>query len=263
VSDLGEVIALAIIQGITEFLPISSDGHLLAWKILTGSEHTADLTLVVLLHAATLLPILFVYRRDFARVLAGAWRGGTARRELAMVVLGTIPAGIAGLLWHDEIERLPAMSPYVLPICWAGMAVVLLGARGAPRPEQPIDARRALWIGCWQALALLPGVSRSGITIVAALWVGIGRTEAARYSFLVGAPLMAGAVLYEIYRGVDARDVGGASFLIGFLVALAVGMGALLLLLRLLRAGRLHWFGYYLLAAAGALTLWLRCAGGE
>ncbi|MHC4936186.1 MAG: undecaprenyl-diphosphate phosphatase [Planctomycetota bacterium] len=257
-TERGEALLLAVIQGLTEFLPISSSGHLEAWKRISGSELQGDLSLDVLLHLATLFAVLLVYRRDVARLIGALLGGGESRRELLLVLLGAVPAGVFGLLLRSRIEGLFLAAPWVLPVAWAGCGLALLTIplalrrRSAPRP---IGVGAALWIGAWQVVALLPGVSRSGITIVAALWAGVEREEAARYSFLIAAPLVAGAALLEVpdlLRGGEAGSGAGA-LLPAFLLAFLIGWVALKLLLRLLRTGRLHLWGYYLLAAAVGL----------
>lgn len=263
-SDFALAIGLAIVQGLTEFLPVSSSGHLLALKRVSGSPLATDLSIDILLHFATLLAVLVVYRRDFLRVASGVWRAGEPRRELGLVVLGTIPAGIAGLIFEDRIERLAETAPALLPLCWAAMGVALLSERGRIRGDRPVGIGAALWIGCFQAVAILPGISRSGTTILAALWFGVGREAAARYSFIIAAPLIVGATALEIPDLVAGEGVASAPWTLAaaFVTAFLVGLAALRMLLRLLRRGRLHWFGPYLLAVAGAFTLWLRFGAG-
>lgn len=256
---LAESLALAVLQGLTEFLPVSSSGHLQALKRLTGSELAGDISLDVILHFATLLAVVVVYRREWARVVSGLWRGGEPRRDLMLVAVGVVPAGIVGLLLADRIELLPTRAPYLLPVCWGAMGLALLGSRGRGDGERTIGPRAALWIGAWQALALLPGVSRSGITILAALWIGVRREDAARYSFLIAAPLIAGATVLELPEIFSGEGVGAAPgvLAIAFVVAFGVGYGALLLLLRMLRGGNLHWWGIYLLVIAAAFAAWV------
>ncbi len=260
-----ESLWFAVIQGLTEFLPVSSSGHLLAMKQLTDSALLTDLTLDIVLHAATLGAILVVFRRDFIRVLAGVWRGGAARKEFLLVGVGTLPAAVVGLGFRDRIEELPEIAPYLLPICWGVMGLALLGDRGRIRGHLPIGFRVAVWVGLWQSIALLPGISRSGVTILAALWCGVAREDAARYSFLIAAPLIAGATVLEIPDLVAGRGVGGnpGVLALAFAVAFLTGLVALRLLLRLLQGGRFHYFGIYLLGVSIAFTLWLRLGGGS
>ena len=274
-GEWAEAIILAVIQGLTEFLPVSSSGHLDAWKRLSGSELQGDLSLDVLLHCGTLCAVLIVYRAEVWRLVASIWRGGDARRDLAIVVVGTIPAGLVGLLFEDRIESLSLTVPWLLPLCWGGCGLALLSTRGRrATSDEPVGAglagvglagvglAGALWIGAWQAVALLPGVSRSGITIVAALWFGVRREVAARYSFLIVAPLIAAATVLKIPDLAAATDASRPVLLwvVAFAVSFLVGWGALIVLLRMLRGGRLHLWGYYLLvvSAAFAITMQLR-----
>ena len=276
-QNWGETIALAILQGLTEFLPVSSSGHLEGWKRISDSELRGDITLDVLLHFATLLAVLIVYRGEVKRLLGGLFRSGPARRDLGLVFVGTIPAGLVGLFAHDAIESFSLSVPVLLPICWGACGLALLSSKGAlQRPEEGepagdsfaaagISLRGAIWIGAWQAVALLPGVSRSGITIVAALWFGVRREAAARFSFLIAAPLIAGASILElpeIFSGEGGVQLS-ASLLVGFVTAFLVGWGALILLLRLLQGGRLYLWGFYLLALAAFFSIRLALGSGS
>ena len=269
-QNWGETIALAILQGLTEFLPVSSSGHLEGWKRLSDSELRGDITLDIILHFATLLAVLIVYRAEVIRLLGGIFRAGTARRDLGLVIVGTVPAGLVGLLAKDSIESFSLSTPMLLPICWAGCGLALLSSKralGRSESGEPEDGSfsaagiglpAAIWIGVWQSVALLPGVSRSGITIVSALWIGVRREAAARFSFLIAAPLIAGASLLELrdlFSGEGEVQLS-ASLLVGFVTAFFVGWGALLLLLRLLEGGRLYLWGFYLLALAIFFGVW-------
>jgi undecaprenyl-diphosphatase len=145
------------------------------------------------------------------------------------------------------------------------MGIALLAERGRIRGESPVGVRAALWIGCWQAVAILPGISRSGTTLLAALWIGVARPEAARYSFIIAAPLIAGATALEVPDLIAGEGVASAPWTLAaaFVTAFLVGLVALRLLLRLLARGRLYWFGPYVLAVAAAFTLWLRYGNGS
>jgi len=259
-----ELLILAIVQGLTEFLPISSSGHLEAWKRISGSSLQGDLTIDVLLHFATLLSVVVVFRRDFVRLLRGFWQAGEDRRDLLLVGLGAVPAGIVGLLFEDSIESFSAHYPYLLSICWlfCGLAFLIqhrFSETAVNQQPKRIGVGAALWIGCWQALALLPGVSRSGITILAALFIGVSRTDSARYSFMIAAPLIVGATMLKLKKVVGsgaAGDLMSLSLGLGFVTAFVVGLIALQILLRMLNSGRIYLWGYYLIAVSVGLGLW-------
>lgn len=265
-------ILLGLIQGLTEFLPVSSSGHLQALKVWLDSPLAADLSFDVFVHFATLLAIGVYYRRDIYD-LVRAWLPaerddlGTAkaredRRFLGYVVVGAVPAGVAGLFLKDSIESLPKDWPHCVSVFWLITAVGLVSLRFVRGPnERPLGVRAALWIGLFQALAILPGISRSGSTIIAGVWFGCRREEVARFSFLCAAPLILGATLLtgiDIFR--DENYVAGSDltgYLIGGAVAFVVGYLALRLLLRMLEKGALYWWAIYLVAAAGAYSGWL------
>ncbi|MEM7262619.1 MAG: undecaprenyl-diphosphate phosphatase, partial [Planctomycetota bacterium] len=270
-SFLDEVL-LGALQGLTEFLPVSSSGHLHALQRWLDSPLAQDMTFDVLVHFATLIAVVIVFRADFAELFRGiSGRDAKARRLLVHVVIGAVPAGIVGLALEDTIEELPHHWPHVISVCWLVSAGALYSLRyvpsepdGAAEPEEsephPFTARTALWIGCFQALALLPGISRSGITICAALWIGCRRDMAARFSFLCATPLIAGATALKVADVVKAGKLPEGSSITGYAVggavALVTGFFALVVLLRMLRAGALHRWAYYLVAMAIAYSAW-------
>lgn len=261
-KELWEALFMGVLQGLTEFLPVSSSGHLQAMKALGGSPLLEDLTLDVLLHMATLLAVILVFRSDFKRLLGGLFQGGEGRRWCWLVVVGAIPGGLAGLLAKDWIEHLGARLPWLLPVCWLGTALALVSLRWIDREPgtRAMTIRAALWVGCWQAVALLPGVSRSGITIVAALWLGRRRDEAATFSFLIATPLILGATLLtgiELAGSESSHRPSWGAILVGGLAAFVTGWAALRLLLRMLHRGALHRWAFYLIPLAIAYGSWL------
>ena len=202
--DLLQIVVLAIVQGITEFLPISSSGHLILVPYFTSwPDQGLEFDLAV--HIGTLLAIVVYFRRtlwemlrDWVKSLLG-WRH-TGQSPLAWAVLfGTIPAGIVGLLFRHQIET-TLRSPLVIAFTTIGFGVLLWIAdrRAATRTETDIGWRDVLLIGCAQALALVPGTSRSGITITAGRFRTLTREAAARFSFLLAVPVMAAAGLAEV-----------------------------------------------------------------
>lgn len=258
-SDLGNVLLLAVVQGVTEFLPVSSSGHLEALEEILGTSPGGERALFLFLHLGSLLAVLVGFRTEVGRMLHGLLRGGRGRGLLFRVVLAAIPAGIAGLLLKDHLEPISSRWPYSLPLCWLITAGILYSQKGLPPGGREIDWRGALWVGAWQILALLPGISRSGITITAALWYGSRRDEAASFSFLTALPLILGATLYEglqLARGDEELLVAPATILLGVAIAFVTGLLALRLLLGMLRRGRLYLWAWYLLGLAACLGVW-------
>jgi undecaprenyl-diphosphatase len=203
--DLFQTLVLALVQGLTEFLPISSAAHLILVPELTDWEDQG-LTFDVATHVGSLSAVVFYFRHELRRMVA-EWLGSLAGRGLTpdarlawAVGFGTIPAGLAGLLFHDVIAT-HLRSALVIAMATLGFALVLwlADSRGQlSRDEHSINWKDVLVIGVAQALALIPGTSRSGITITAALMMGFSRQAAARYSFLLSIPIIAMAGGYEV-----------------------------------------------------------------
>jgi undecaprenyl-diphosphatase len=251
-----QVLVLAVVQGITEFLPISSDGHLVAitpW--LTGGETPADMNaIVVMLHMGTLASILVFYHRPLWALL------NQDRATIPLLIVGTIPAVLIGLpleKWGDAILNSPLLAALFLPITGV---IVLAAARGQMqgKPYQELTWGQALLIGLGQAAAILPGISRSGCTIAAGVGVGLARPSAATFSFLLGAPVIAGAGLLKAVKMVTDKPPETSLTLLamGAGVSFIVGLAALSWLVRWLERGKLHYFGWYCIVVGVALSAW-------
>lgn len=249
---------LGIVQGLTEFLPVSSSGHLVLfqrWLPVAGDTVAFDLGL----HLGTLLPVLWIYRADLARILSDSVRGEgsfLARpgvRLLALVVLGSVPTAVIGLSLENVFE---AMFSNTLSV---GVAFAITGtflwltrrAGEGVHSESSMPWRMALIIGVIQGLAITPGISRSGSTIAAAMFLGIERQAAAKYSFLLSVPAILGAFVLKA-GDLDLNADNLAPLLTGFCTAAITGYVALRLLLRFVRQGNLDKFAYYLWPLAAA-----------
>ena len=229
---LYQAIILAIVQAVTEFLPISSTAHLILVPWLLKWQH-AGLTFDVALHAGTLVAVLVYFRREWL-AMCGAAIGrppsdpalGCDRRMLIYLVIATIPGGLAGVFLEDIIENV-LRTPVVIGVALIVVAVLMgvgekLSRHLRALPE--VTLRDALVIGVAQAIALIPGVSRSGITMTAGLLLGLTRTTAARFSFLLSAPVIAGAALV---KGWEVWQAGlPAEMRVPFVVGIAVAAGA-------------------------------------
>jgi undecaprenyl-diphosphatase len=249
--DLWQVLVLAVVQGITEFLPVSSDGHLaLIEPLLWGSKSTLpnSMDLTIILHLGTLGSILVYYRERILRLL------GADRRVLWLLVLGTLPAVglvlICKSLFDEQFEPLlknTLLAGFMLTV--TGIALIWSSRYGHGKREYTeLTARESVLIGIAQAAAILPGLSRSGSTIAAGLGLGMSRSAAANYSFLLAIPALAGAGAYEalsMLRHGEKLSTPPAYLLIGAVVSFVVGIAALSLLQRAVAHGRLHYFGWY------------------
>jgi undecaprenyl-diphosphatase len=242
---------LGILQGLGEFLPISSSGHLIVVPWLLGWP-IQSLAFDVALHVGTLVAVLAAFAGDWWRLFSGAARGVAEKRfapearTLLLIVLGSVPAGVAGLLlddWAETVFRAPALVAATMAL----MGVVLYAAdRRAVAGEGgdgAITLKDALLIGSAQALALVPGVSRSGATISMALLLGHRRQEAARFSFLLATPITAGAALVKVPHLLHGADL--SVVLPGMVAAAVVGLLSIKLLLGYVRTRDYRPFAWY------------------
>ena len=246
-----EVLVLSVLQGVAEFLPISSSGHLVLGKALLGICD-AGMRLDVFLHVGTLLSIFVFYFGVVRRILV--------RREwayVAKVVLSAIPVGVVGVLFKDRLEA-AFSSPSFVGGALVFTGVVLTATRFMPKGGKDVSFLRALLMGLAQALAILPGVSRSGMTLAAARAAKVDGERAAEFSFLMSAPPIAGAAMLELLKAAGepsaSVETGWGLCAVGALAAAVVGWFALKLLVASLK-GRWFWlFGPYCIAA-GLLTI--------
>lgn len=274
--SLAESILLGVLQGLTEFLPVSSSGHLVALKELMGIHSPAALVEVAL-HCGTLLAILVVFGKDVTSLAVDGLRGigllttGKSLRNIVekaplfptavAVAVGTVPVAAAALLFGEQITSL-FQNLRLSGACIFVTGLIVLASRYAPpgRAETVSPARGAA-IGLSQACALLPGISRSGSTIVAGVFLGLKREEAARFSFLLAVPALVGAAVWEVlsissgevpdaHQGIEAGVLFG-----GVLASALVGTVCLVLLMRIIKHGKLHWFAAYCLPVGAALFL--------
>ena len=267
-----ESIVLGVVQGLTEFLPISSTGHLRIVPAFAGWEDPgAAFTAVVQL--GTMVAVLLYFREDLLRI-GLAWlrslRDASLRRTLDArlgwyILLGTIPIGIFGLIFKDQIEN-GARDLYLISIALIVFGLVLLAAEEVGRRDRPIeDINRSdgIVIGVFQALALVPGVSRSGATISAGLFRGFDRPSAARYSFLLSVPAVVLSGLFELKSIVDGSEhvhTGAGSLIIATILAFVVGYWSIAFLLRYVARHSTIVFVVYRVAL-GVLVLALTAAG--
>lgn len=238
-------IILGIIQGLTEFLPVSSSGHLvlLGWVF----EIHQDVVIDAFLHLGTLGALIWYFRARIGRLISSLFSRAEPRSEgrwAPYILLGSIPIGLAGLLFQAPIE-----SAFAAPQFAAGMLMVTglsLLSTGFARPRRSdLEPRDAVLIGLAQAVALLPGISRSGATIATALWLGLDRDLAFDFSFLLSIPAVLGANLLQLPR--LSRVEGLPELVAGGLIAFSLGWLSLWLLRDVVRRGRLGWFGVYCL----------------
>jgi undecaprenyl-diphosphatase len=264
-SLTAQALFLGILQGLTEFLPISSSAHLILapWFFRWQNSLVDSLTFDVALHAGTLVAVLWYFWKDwvdltlgFFRIVARGRIDGFQERLILYLVLATIPAAIAGFMLQGMIER-GFRTPGLIVFPLIGVSFLMILVENRARNSQPlheINLPDSLLIGLAQALALLPGVSRSGITITAGLFRGYQREAATRFSFLLSTPAIAGAAflqLRHLFSPGTAAD--WPVFTIGFIASGIVGYLSIAFLMRYLRQHTLNLFAGYRLVLAAAI----------
>jgi undecaprenyl-diphosphatase len=267
-----QAVLLGLVQGLTEFLPVSSSGHLVLVQEWLGDEFLAAANPVffdLVLHLGTLVPIFWFYRRELGAILSSpvaapsfaeagglkAWLHGNDSRWLAaMVVVGSVPTAAIGLGLEEVFESLFSS---VGPVCVALLATALLlvGTRFAKQGSRGLrlTLMMALAIGTIQGVAIIPGISRSGSTIALALFIGLERDLAAKFSFLLSVPAILGAVVLKTLKDHEELLSGQIDILplaLGFFCAAFVGYLALVLLVGIVKKGGLHRFAWYLVPAS-------------
>jgi undecaprenyl-diphosphatase len=265
-SPLLQALFLGILQGLTEFLPISSSAHLILVPWFSGWQDSLvdSLTFDVALHAGTLVAVLWYFWRDWIDLTQGFFRllkrGRVVdfqERLILYILLATIPAGIAGFLLQKTVEssfRNPALI--VLPLVLVSFLMIFAEYRKhSSRPLENLNLKDAMIIGVVQAIALLPGVSRSGITITAGLLQGYRREAATRFSFLLSTPAIAGASLLHLGHIFSGGKTEWQLFALGFSSSAVVGYLAIAFLLRYLRMHTLNVFAGYRLILAAIILL--------
>jgi undecaprenyl-diphosphatase len=287
---LWQAVLLGVVQGLTEFLPISSTAHLLVARTLLGHAHQED-AFTVVIQLGTLVAVFLYFRADVARLLAGLWADIRARRIAStsdsrlgwMIVLGTVPAVVVGFLFKKHLKE-TFFNLHSIAVVSIVFALLMLAAewwahrrirRGLrAREESEISWLDALWVGLWQACALMPGGSRSGTTISGGLFAGLTRTAAARFSFLLSLPVMLGAglkELYDEYKSVRSPVPGEppslfasgdetTALIVGTVVAGVVGYFSIAFLLNFLKRYSMAVFVVYRLLMGAAILILLATA---
>ena len=246
-----QAIFLAVVQGLTEFLPVSSSGHLVFFQSLFGLEEP-QVAFDVMLHLGTLLAVVVYLRADISQILQGTWEWVKGRREgeekaklLLWIVVATVPTGLMGILFRDRVESLFS-RPQAVGLMLLVTGGVLWLTRTVKKNEKTagkMGVMDALIIGIAQGVAIIPGISRSGATISTGLFRGLHRELAGKFSFLLSIPAVLGAAFLK-FREIDTGAEFGVTF-IGMTVAFVIGLLSLKLLMKIIRAGKLSGFAYY------------------
>jgi len=250
---------LGLVQGLTEFLPVSSSGHIQLGEALLGVDDTNSLSFTILVHSATMLSTVVVFRNDIAGIFKGLFKG--QRQELtfaAQVILSMIPAALVYVFFNEQLESFFGEDLTLVGISLLVTAALLALTSIAPGGDKPLSYGRALLIGIAQAIAMLPGISRSGSTISTALYLGIDKTRATQFSFLMVIPLILGGTILDIVS-VGDQPAGTIAtpapiLAVGFATAFLAGLFACRAMIGIVRKGKLWYFAVYC-AVAGVLAL--------
>lgn len=256
-AELLKAILLGIIQGLTEFLPVSSSGHLELGQYFLNYQFEEALLFSVVVHFATALSTVVVFRKDVMEIIRGflrfQWNDET--KFVALVVVSMIPAVLIGLVFEDQMDALFSGNIVMVCILLYITALILILADRAKVTDKPVGWKDSILIGLAQAVAILPGISRSGATISASVLLGIDRYKAARFSFLMVVPLILGKMAKDLMSGkVDYTDGSFLALVLAFIAAFITGVFACNLMIGLVRRARLWYFSIYC-AIVATITL--------
>lgn len=262
--DVLQAIILGIVQGLTEFLPVSSSGHLELAKVILGNDDIgeASILMTVVLHFATALSTLVVFRKDVLEILVGLFSDNDSRQFAIKIIISMIPAAAVGVLFEDQIDSL--FSNNILLVCCMLLvtAALLFVADKAKTTAKGVSLTNALVIGLSQAVAIMPGISRSGATISTSVLLGVDREKAARFSFLMVVPLIFGKIAKDLLDG----DFGSSQVIllelgVGFVAAFFTGLFACTWMIKLVKNSQLKHFAYYCVVVAIIGIVYVFAAG--
>jgi undecaprenyl-diphosphatase len=267
--NLIQAIILGLVQGLTEFLPVSSSGHLVLVEKFLGLG-ASNLRFEVAVHLATLLAVCYAFRRRIGKLIKAVFTGRIRRvkgkwqfnddnlRLALLLILATIPAAVIGILFDDLIEQ-AFNNPIAVSLALLVTGAILFGTGRVAKRQEKISWKHSLIIGLSQALAILPGISRSGTTISAGIYSGADQEKSAEFSFLLSIPVILGAGLLEfkdvLKTGLPPGEL--AAIILGGLAAALSGYLAINILLKIIRNSKLQYFAYYCWAAGLVSLAWL------
>lgn len=254
-----EAIILGLIQGLTEFLPVSSSGHIELSKAILGIEIKDDLLFTLTVHGATVLSTIAVFYRDIAALIKEAisFKYNDSTGYIGKIFISIIPIGFAGIYFKDKIEKLFNENLIFVGVMLLVTAVLLLFTFYAGKGKKPLSYRSAFLVGLAQCIAILPGISRSGSTIATGILLGIGKEEITKFSFLmVLIPIIGANVIAILSMDFTFKVVSPLILVVGFLTAFVSGFLACKWMIRIVRKGKLTYFAIYCFIA-GVITIYL------
>ena len=247
-----EAVILGIVQGLTEFLPVSSSGHLeIAKELLSVSEQEQNLLMTIVLHAATALSTIIIFRKDITTIIAGLFqfKWNEEAQFSVKIILSMIPAAIVGLFFEEEIKSLFGGQIVLVGSMLLLTGLLLFLADKAKKTNKKVSILNSILIGIAQAIAILPGISRSGATICISVLLGVDREKAARFSFLMVVPLILGKMAKDMLSGdLITESTTILPLIFGFITAFITGLVACKWMIRLVKKSQLKYFAYYCFA---------------
>ncbi|MEM4233288.1 MAG: undecaprenyl-diphosphate phosphatase [Thermoplasmata archaeon] len=261
--DLLDALVLGVIQGVTEWLPISSSGHLVIAQEMLGLPARESLLFDLVVHLGTLVAVCAYFYRELGRIISALLtprsRRDAQRQALwtlgVLLLVATVPAAVAGLLLSEVVDELFNVATVGAALVANGLVLIAVERTSSAGTRRNATLKDAVIVGTFQAISIVPGISRSGITISGGMLRGLERETAAVFAFLLSVPTLAGAFAYGLAT-LDTYDLDLASAVAGFAAALLTGVIAIAYLLRAVRKGRLWVFGVYCLAAGSAVLAW-------
>ena len=260
-ESIWQAIILGIIQGLTEFLPVSSSGHLELAKFILGDESMPEesLLMTVVLHAATALSTVIFFFKEIKKIFVGLlqFKWNQEFKFSVKIILSMIPAALVGIFFDEEIDALFGGQILLVGSMLLVTGLLLILADKAQKTEKDTSFEHALLIGLAQAIAILPGISRSGATISTSVLLGIDRERAARFSFLMVVPLIFGKIVDDILGGSISTDMANLFPLsIGFISAFLTGLIACKWMIQLVKKSKLKYFAYYCFVVGFIAVFW-------
>lgn len=263
-----EAIILGIIQGLTEFLPVSSSGHIELGKLLLGIQSQDNLLFSIVVHTATALSTVVVFRKEIWTLLSGlfSFKWNEEWKFSIKIVISMIPAAFVGLFFEDELDSFFSGKAIFVGsmLILTGILLLLTTFLEKKSKQNEVSFLHALLLGITQAIAILPGISRSGSTIAVALFLGVDREKAAKFSFLMVLPLILGAMLVKVKKYVEnptlSQNVDYLALGLGFVAAFLTGWIACIWMINLVKKGKLIYFAIYCLligTVAVSFSLWI------
>lgn len=255
-----EAIILGIVQGLTEFLPVSSSGHLEITKAILGDKSVPEesMMMTVVLHAATAFSTIVIFRKEIVEIITGLFqfKNNDQFQYSLKIVLSMLPAAAVGVLFEDQIDQLFGGQIMLVGFMLLLTGALLFLADKAKSTLKPVNFKNAFLVGIAQAIAILPGISRSGATISTSVLLGIDRERAARFSFLIVVPLILGKMAKDILSGdLAAVETETTLLIAGFIAAFVAGLFACKWMISLVKRSQLKYFSFYcFLVGLGAIV---------